>query len=125
MTAPREERNRGRMAEPTDPDDPAVTVAITKMLQISSVAKTGIYGVAVPVSIWATQPIAAALAGKTTTLNVTVAVTVAISLTITNAGTYAWGRHHKKRADQAEQRAGKLEKDLRAATKRQPKRKPK
>lgn len=94
-----------------DPDD-AVTIAVTKWRSIVAIAKTGIWGACVPLSLLVLWPIASVLAGKETTVNVTVAITLTIALSISTGAATLWGNHQKKKADAARGRVTQLEGQL-------------
>lgn len=85
---------------------------VAKWRAITSIARTLIISGAVPCTFLAITPVANALAGKETAVNITVALTAALALTVTTGGAGAWGYQQKKRADDARKRVEQLESKL-------------
>ena len=57
-------------------------------------------------------PVAHALAGEDTRLNVTIALGLTASLTIAGGGVAAWGNYHRKRANRLQTRNERLSRDV-------------
>ncbi|TCC48549.1 hypothetical protein E0H73_42885 [Kribbella pittospori] len=48
------------------------------------------------------------LAGQETSLNMTAALSLTLSVSLAGTGLWMWGRHHKRRADELEERNADL-----------------
>lgn len=59
-------------------------------------------------------PVAHALAGENTIVNMQVSLAVGVTLTLAGVASYAWGRQQKKRADGLKDRNDKLSSELKA-----------
>ena len=91
------------------PDPQVIAAEVERTRLRTQVGKTAIIAAAVPISVLALWPVALAVAGKNTVVNVVFTVTLTIALAVTGLGLAAWVRHEKRRADNAESRVRKLE----------------
>lgn len=96
------------------PLEPAVAVARYRHLDTwAHTARWFLVGLLLIGLVLACYPITVALAGKQTTLNVSLVASVSVAATFAASGLGVWGWRQKRRSERLNQRNGELQRDVR------------